>query len=332
MPVRLQFQLNVPACHRSPSAEPRTEETVKNLCRPHPETRAKLRSGHGPDSRALKFEPWELRRSIFLSPHTICTSIRKVCRPLGHGCTQVWKRCKFPVQYFSPRHSQRTNLRLLALIGDTADYELAFVTTASKPAAVGGDTLGPLRGGSRRTAAGKQTTLIAVVGCCVKNGRRGRFLHTRASVGPRGSSWLCRMLGYDGNTVETMRQLIAVPPRIERVLLAFAQAHPEEAHSIEKSLKFRQAVAREFERLVREGISVSESRKRTRASGMLPKMVLLLLPHTFLHTRHSRIRSPEITWNLAPVNKLGRGIGPSGNRFVGKRESSLTWSSSTFSR
>ncbi len=87
-----------PACHRSPSAEPRTEETVKNLCRPHPQTRARLRPGNGPDSRTLKFEPWKLRRNVFLSAHTICTSTRKVCLQLGHGCTQVWKRCEFAVQ------------------------------------------------------------------------------------------------------------------------------------------------------------------------------------------------------------------------------------------
>ena len=44
---------------------------------------------------------------------------------------------------------------------------------------------------------------------------------------------LYRMLGDDGNTVEALCELIAVPPLIERVLRAFAQAHPEEAYSIE---------------------------------------------------------------------------------------------------
>jgi hypothetical protein len=62
------------------------------------------------------------------------------------------------------------------------------------------------------------------------------------------------MLGQNGNTVEAIRELIVVPPLIERVLLAFARAHPEEAHSIEKSLKFRLSVAREFERLVLDGV------------------------------------------------------------------------------
>jgi hypothetical protein len=62
----------------------------------------------------------------------------------------------------------------------------------------------------------------------------------------------------DGNTVEEHRELITVPPKTERVLRAFARAHPEEAYSIERSLKFRQAVAQEFERLVREGVPVAD--------------------------------------------------------------------------
>jgi hypothetical protein len=69
---------------------------------------------------------------------------------------------------------------------------------------------------------------------------------------------LYRMLGHDGNTVEAIRELVSVPPKLERVLRAFAQAHPEEAHSIERNLKFRLSVAREFECLVREGIPVAD--------------------------------------------------------------------------
>jgi hypothetical protein len=69
---------------------------------------------------------------------------------------------------------------------------------------------------------------------------------------------LYRMLGQGGNTVELIRDLIAVPPKIARVLLAFARAHPEEAHSVQKNLKFRQAVGIEFERLVREGVPLAE--------------------------------------------------------------------------
>jgi hypothetical protein len=53
--------------------------------------------------------------------------------------------------------------------------------------------------------------------------------------------------------VEELRELIAVPPRIERVLLAYAKAHVEDAHWIDGCLKFREAVAEEFERLLCAG-------------------------------------------------------------------------------
>jgi hypothetical protein len=69
---------------------------------------------------------------------------------------------------------------------------------------------------------------------------------------------LYRMLGHGRNTVESLRELIAVPPKIERVLLAFAWAYPEEAYGIDRTLKFRQAVLEEFERLVREGVRVAD--------------------------------------------------------------------------
>jgi hypothetical protein len=39
-------------------------------------------------------------------------------------------------QYFSPGHLQRTNLRLLALAGDSCEYELAFVETTTGSGAV----------------------------------------------------------------------------------------------------------------------------------------------------------------------------------------------------
>jgi len=40
-------------------------------------------------------------------------------------------------QYFSPGPTQRTNIRMLTLIGDCCDYELAFVITQSGSEAVG---------------------------------------------------------------------------------------------------------------------------------------------------------------------------------------------------
>jgi hypothetical protein len=63
----------------------------------------------------------------------------------------------------------------------------------------------------------------------------------------------------DENTVEELRELIAVPPKIERALQAFAKANPHEAHWIESRLMFRSAVLEEFSRLVREGIQGVDS-------------------------------------------------------------------------
>jgi hypothetical protein len=83
---------------------------------------------------------------------------------------------------------------------------------------------------------------------------------------------LFRMLGHDGNTVEDLRELIAVPPRIERVLRAYAQACLEGVLCVERNLKLRLAVAREFERLVPEGVPVAnlpevEKSERDTAGG-----------------------------------------------------------------
>jgi hypothetical protein len=84
-------------------------------------------------------------------------------------------------------------------------------------------------------------------------------LHTTVGQSARTEAcWLYRVLGQDGNTIEELRKLIGVPLETERALRAFAQAHPGDVGWIEVALKFRQAVAREFERLVREGVPVVE--------------------------------------------------------------------------
>jgi hypothetical protein len=67
-----------------------------------------------------------------------------------------------------------------------------------------------------------------------------------------------RMLGHDVNTVEELRELIAVPPKIERALRAFAKAHVQDAYWIEATLKFRESVAREFEGLVCDGLQMAD--------------------------------------------------------------------------
>lgn len=67
---------------------------------------------------------------------------------------------------------------------------------------------------------------------------------------------LFRMIGAE-HTVEELRELIAVPPKIEAVLLAYAETFPEEAYFVERVLKFRVAVLEEFDHLVRDGLQVN---------------------------------------------------------------------------
>lgn len=66
---------------------------------------------------------------------------------------------------------------------------------------------------------------------------------------------LYRMVGEE-HTVEELRELIAVPPKIQAVLLAYAREFPEEAYFVGRTLKFRASVLQEFERLVRDGLPV----------------------------------------------------------------------------
>lgn len=78
-----------------------------------------------------------------------------------------------------------------------------------------------------------------------------------------GSFWLCgglsakaeaRMLfsliGRNGDTLETVRELIAVPPETEALLRQFAEEWPECARGVEAILRYRRKVGEEFERLV----------------------------------------------------------------------------------
>jgi hypothetical protein len=89
------------------------------------------------------------------------------------------------------------------------------------------------------------------------NGRQGRFLCARVSVSQSGSAQPSPLF-LAGSTVEELCELISVPLRVEHALRAFARAQPEEAHGIERSLKFRFLVAQEFDRLVQDGVPVGE--------------------------------------------------------------------------
>lgn len=61
---------------------------------------------------------------------------------------------------------------------------------------------------------------------------------------------LLRLVGKNGDTVETVRELIGVPPRIAAEIQAYLRAHPEDEPAFGTVLSFRQRVSEEFERLV----------------------------------------------------------------------------------
>jgi hypothetical protein len=67
---------------------------------------------------------------------------------------------------------------------------------------------------------------------------------------------LYRMVVQGTETVTEIRELIQVPARIERALQSYARANPDDAQWVERSLRFRQVVLEEFERLVALSTSV----------------------------------------------------------------------------
>jgi hypothetical protein len=66
---------------------------------------------------------------------------------------------------------------------------------------------------------------------------------------------LYRMVAYGSCTVESIRELISVPPEIESALRLYAEQYPKDGQRIHCVLRFRERVAHEFERLVDENLS-----------------------------------------------------------------------------
>ena len=58
------------------------------------------------------------------------------------------------------------------------------------------------------------------------------------------------MIGRNGDTADSIRELIAVPPKIRASLLEYARHRPRAKRGILKVLNFRRRVAAEFERLL----------------------------------------------------------------------------------
>src|ERR1700676_4513773 len=66
---------------------------------------------------------------------------------------------------------------------------------------------------------------------------------------------LHRMVTQGSCTVESIRDLISVPPEIESALRAYADRFPKDGQRIHCVLQFREKVAHEFERLVQRDLS-----------------------------------------------------------------------------
>jgi hypothetical protein len=51
-------------------------------------------------------------------------------------------------------------------------------------------------------------------------------------------------------SADSIRELIAVPPQIEALLWNFVKQYPTERRLVEKTIRFRQCLGEEFERLL----------------------------------------------------------------------------------
>jgi hypothetical protein len=70
---------------------------------------------------------------------------------------------------------------------------------------------------------------------------------------------LHKMTVYGSCTVESIRELISVPPEIEAALLAYADHYPKDGDRIRCVLQFRRKVGIEFERLLQCDMSFIEA-------------------------------------------------------------------------
>lgn len=74
---------------------------------------------------------------------------------------------------------------------------------------------------------------------------------------------LFEMIGRNGDSVESIRELIQVSPKIETWLLEQARHSPRGRRGIEKVLDFRRRVAAEFEQLIAgSGICLTKENSR----------------------------------------------------------------------
>jgi hypothetical protein len=74
------------------------------------------------------------------------------------------------------------------------------------------------------------------------------------------------MVGRNGDTVDSIRELITVPPGIERTLCLYLLRHPEDSDGVMRVLEFRSRVAEEFEQLATRRKSASTIQEAAEAA------------------------------------------------------------------
>ena len=67
---------------------------------------------------------------------------------------------------------------------------------------------------------------------------------------PRPKDEVLELVARNGDTAETIRELIVVPLEVQAHWRAYVRAHPEDTEAIEAILHFRRRVLEEFEKLV----------------------------------------------------------------------------------
>jgi len=88
---------------------------------------------------------------------------------------------------------------------------------------------------------------------------------------------LFEMIGRNGDSVESIRELFSVPPKIEVWLLEQTRHSPRGRRGIEKVLRFRRRVLEEFERLITDVSHASPSPPRCPTGTFSPRRREVLL-------------------------------------------------------
>ena len=109
---------------------------------------------------------------------------------------------------------------------------------------------------------------LQIVTSVGKSKRESHWLDRTAS--PREEARiLFAMVGRSGETGESLRELIAIPPETEEGgLTRYARKYPEDAFGIERVIGFRQRVAEEFERRAVQ----EETEQRTSLNGTVKSL------------------------------------------------------------